>query len=283
MTDSPSLSVLAAVYPLSQEDPWQMAVPQSPHPDREPARPGARGRAGRSSASASLVDQVFNWLATRILSGTYRPGDPLSELAIVEQVGASRTPVREALRRLERDGMVKIIPGRGAFVTDATEREVREIYQCREYLQSLTARLATEHMTPELLERFRAICGQMEEAVANADLPRFFRRNVEFGRLMAECAHNETLNTLAASLGLRVMRLRYLSMGLPTRMEKSLRAHQELIEAFERGDGDAAETIIRVLIHGAAVAILRYHFGLNEQGRPVDLTEQIGDLLADGR
>src|SRR5689334_17531736 len=85
------------------------------------------GRNGRSGSSASLVDDVFKWLASRIMSGAFRPGEALSELAIVEQVGASRTPVREALRRLERDGLVKIIQGRGAFVADVTEREVRDI------------------------------------------------------------------------------------------------------------------------------------------------------------
>jgi DNA-binding GntR family transcriptional regulator len=78
------------------------------------------------------------------------------------------------------------------------------------------------------------------------------------------------------------MRLRYLSMGLPLRMETSLRFHQERLAAFERRDGAAAEAITRQLIHGAAIAILRYHFGVDEQGSPVDLAQEISDLIAEG-
>jgi DNA-binding GntR family transcriptional regulator len=239
-------------------------------------------RTGRSENSASLADHVYSWLASRILSGTIRPGVALSELAIVEQVGASRTPVREALRRLERDGLVKLAQGRGAVVADVTEREVRDIYLCREYLSGLTARLTAEKVTPEQLARFGTLLEGMALAVADADLPRFFRYNVNFGRLMNECADNPTLTDLSGSLGMRVMRLRYLSMGLPTRMETSLRLHQERVAAFERGDGDRAEAITRQLIRGAGVAILRYHFGVNEQGSPIDLSHEISDVIADG-
>jgi DNA-binding GntR family transcriptional regulator len=217
------------------------------------------------------------------MSGAFRAGEALSELAIVEQVGVSRTPVREALRRLERDGLVKIVQGRGAFVADVTEREVRDIYLCREYLTGLAARLTAENLQPHHLAQFQAFVAEMAEAVKDADLPRFFRFNVKFGRLMNEVADNPTLSALSGSLGLRVMRLRYLSMGLPMRMETSLREHQEIVAAFERRDPVAAELHLRELIRGACLAILRYHFGLNEQGRRVDLTEQISDLVAEGR
>ena len=244
-------------------------------PDRSPPEPRS------AAASPSLVDEVFNWVASRIMSGTLRPGEALSELAIVEHVGASRTPVREALRRLERDGLVKVVQGRGAFVADVTEREVRDIYLCREYLSGLSARLAAQNVTDEQLAQFRAYVAEMATAVKNADLPAFFRCNVKFSRLMNESANNPTLSGLLASLGLRVMRLRYLSMGLPTRMETSLGKHQEVVAAFERHDGEAAERVVRELINGAGLAILRYHFGLNEQGLPVDLSEQLQDLIAE--
>jgi DNA-binding GntR family transcriptional regulator len=250
--------------------------------EQERAENGGGERTGRSETSASLADHVYSWLASRILSGTFRPGVALSELAIVEQVGASRTPVREALRRLERDGLVKLAQGRGAVVADVTEREVRDIYLCREYLSGLTARLTAERITSDQLARFRTLLDGMAHAVADADLPHFFRFNVNFGRLMNECADNATLTDLSGSLGMRVMRLRYLSMGLPTRMETSLRLHQERVAAFQRGDGDLAEAITRQLIRGAGVAILRYHFGVNEQGSPIDLSHEISDVIADG-
>ncbi len=244
------------------------------------ARPGAvrRRASGRRLGDASLADQVHDWLSAQITNGALRPGTPLNELSIVEQVGASRTPVREAIRRLQHDGLVRIVRGRGAFVADVTEREVREIYLCRMYLEGLSARLAAEQMTPEALHEFRALLAEMESAVERDDLGSFFRANVAFTRRKGELADNGTLAMLLESLGLRVMRLRYLSMGLPSRMATSFRLHREIVEAFERRDGDAAERLDRELIEGAGQAILRYHFGVTEQSTGHDLTG-IADLL----
>jgi DNA-binding GntR family transcriptional regulator len=211
---------------------------------------------------ASLADVAFDWLASRIMNGTLGPGQPLSELAIVAQVGVSRTPIREALRRLERDGLVKIVPGRGAIVAPVTEREVREIYLCRMNLEALAGRLAAEKATPEALSQFRNLSERLARAKAANDLPLFFRTNVEFTELKWKVADNQVLQQLLESLGLRVMRLRYLSMGLPGRMEASYRLHEEIYKAFERHDGEAAAQITVEIIRGACEAILRYHFGV---------------------
>jgi DNA-binding GntR family transcriptional regulator len=232
---------------------------------------------------ASLTERAYQAISRAIANLELKPGEALKQDRLAKWLSISRTPVREALRRLERDGLVKIVQGRGAFVADVTEREVRDIYLCREYLTGLAARLTAENLQPHHLAQFQSFVAEMAEAVQDADLPRFFRFNVKFGRLMNEVADNPTLSALSGSLGLRVMRLRYLSMGLPTRMETSLRKHQEIVAAFERRDPVAAELHLREVIRGACLAILRYHFGLNEQGRRVDLTEQISDLVAEGR
>jgi DNA-binding GntR family transcriptional regulator len=202
------------------------------------------------------------------MNGTLGPGQPLSELAIVAQVGVSRTPIREALRRLERDGLVKIVPGRGAIVAPVTEREVREIYLCRMNLEALAAKLAAERMTPEALRQFKDLSEQLVQALKANDLPLFFQKNVEFTRLKWRVADNQILQQLLESLGLRVMRLRYLSMGLPERMETSCRLHLDIIAAFERRDGEAAYRINAEIIRGAGDAILRYHFGVSDQHPP---------------
>lgn len=237
-------------------------------------------REGDGKAS-SLVEKVSSWIATRIIEGTFRPGEPLSEQWLVEQVGASRTPVREALRGLARDGLVRLVPGRGAFVADVTEREVSEIYQCRMQLEGLAARLAAERMAPEALATFRHLASAMQEAVDRDDHGAYFQLNLAFGRLKRQVADNSVLTSLLSSLGLRVTRLRYLSMQLPSRLAVSARLHLELVEAFERRDGEAAERINRELISGAHDALLRYYFG-SAQRAPV-LRDEISDFLAGPR
>jgi DNA-binding GntR family transcriptional regulator len=226
----------------------------------------------------SLVDLAFSWLANRITNGTLRPGEPLSEQAIVNQVGVSRTPVREALRRLERDGLVRIVPGRGAYVAHIAEREVREIYVCRAYLEGLAAKLAAANMTPAALEQLRTAVEEMGQAAAQENLQAFFRANVAFHNLKWQVANNQVLQGLLESLGLRVLRLRYLSMGLPNRMETSYRVHQEILEAFERRDGDAAEAGTREVISTACTAILRFHFGITEHGERPDPGHEIAEI-----
>jgi DNA-binding GntR family transcriptional regulator len=215
-----------------------------------------------ATAEQTATDRVTAFLADRIINGTYRPGQPLSEMSVVHSVGASRTPVREALRRLERDGLVRMSAHGGAYVADFSDGDVREIYLCRENLEGLAARLAAENMTAEALAKLRALVNEMARAAGKRDRTEFFRVNVAFGRVKLATGGNEVLNGLIESLGLRVLRLRHLSMGLPGRMEASLALHRALVDAFARHDKAAAERINRELIGGACKAILDYHFGM---------------------
>ena len=97
----------------------------------------------------SLRGKVFDEIREGILSGKYKQQEELKEIALAEELGVSRTPVREALRQLELEGLVKIIPNKGAYVIGLTERDIRDIYAVRSELEGLCARWATEHITEE--------------------------------------------------------------------------------------------------------------------------------------
>ena len=105
----------------------------------------------------SLRGRVFEKLREDILSGVYKDCDELREITIGEEMGVSRTPVREALRQLELEGLVKIIPNKGAYVTGITPKDVQDIYMIRSILEGMCARWATEHITPEQIEQLEEI------------------------------------------------------------------------------------------------------------------------------
>ena len=100
----------------------------------------------------SLRGRVFHRLREDILSGKYKEGDELKEVAIGEELGVSRTPVREAFRQLELEGLIQIIPNKGAYVTGITEKDVKDIYMIRSLLEGLCARWACEHITEAQME-----------------------------------------------------------------------------------------------------------------------------------
>lgn len=100
----------------------------------------------------SLRGRVFHKLREDILNGRYKENEELKEVAIGEELGVSRTPVREAFRQLELEGLIQIVPNKGAYVTGITAKDVKDIYMIRSSLEGMCARLATEHITPEQLE-----------------------------------------------------------------------------------------------------------------------------------
>ena len=108
----------------------------------------------REFKTASLADQVFMKLEGDIIQGIYPKGEILTELRLVEQLGVSRTPVREAFRQLELEGLIQIVPNKGAYVTGITKKDVRDIYMIRSLLEGLCARWATEHITPEQMAEY---------------------------------------------------------------------------------------------------------------------------------
>ena len=105
----------------------------------------------------SLRGKVFQKLREDILSGVYEPREELREISIGEEMGVSRTPVREALRQLELEGLVTIVPNRGAYVTGISSKDVRDIYHVRSMLEGMCARWATEHITEAQIEEMEEI------------------------------------------------------------------------------------------------------------------------------
>lgn len=210
---------------------------------------------------ATLPSRIADRLAVAIIEGRLAPGSRLSEPDLAEAFGTSRTPVREAIRILERDSLVELIPRRGARVSVIDAKRAADLYVCRAHLYGLAAKLACQNMTEDDLAECRSVLAEMDVAVNEEQSSQnYFRLNVSFHQRVTELADNAPLLLMVEQLGRPTLRLRFLSLSTPGRMEASLKAHGELVKSFESGDDLEAEQIVRRVIRDAAVAIQRHHF-----------------------
>lgn len=201
-----------------------------------------------------IRDGVYAHLKGEILSGHLAGGARLAEIALAERLGVSRTPVREAVQRLAQDGLVEVVPNRGARVRTVTPTEVEDTYAVREILDGLAARLAAARRNERDL-------GRMRDALARLDAarPRDFERQVaadlEFHAAVAAAAGNPTLEGVLRGLEENVARLKLLSrehnQDPGTRDD-----HARILGAIEAGDLDAAEAAARAHVNAFRRLIL---------------------------
>lgn len=191
----------------------------------------------------SLPEQIAAQISRRIVSGAYGPGQRILEQAIAAEFKVSRGPVREALRLLEKDGLVTILPRRGAQVTNLSVDEVREIFDLRTVLNGLRDRQLVEGPgRRELLPLVETEVANLARLVREGgDGARYVEIVFELNRLLNDATPNKRLSTILGSLALQT--LRYSRLGLSTleRQRQSLKHWQQLVRAMRDGDGEAAQ------------------------------------------
>ena len=191
----------------------------------------------------SLRGRVFNKLREDILSGIYEDYEELREVAISEEMGVSRTPVREAFRQLELEGLIQIVPNKGAYVTGITEKDVKDIYAIRSLLEGLCARWATKNITKE----------QLEELEENVYLATFHARKGHYEQLsqldnrfhdvLYEACNSKMLEHLLKEYHQYVARVRKKTLSTENRGNKSNEEHEGIMEAIKAGDANLAEQL----------------------------------------
>ena len=187
----------------------------------------------------SLRGRVFRKLREDILSGVYEDQEELREITIGEEMGVSRTPVREALRQLELEGLVTIIPNKGAYVTSIKAKDVADIYHVRSMLEGLCARWATEHITDEQIGRLEEILVLSEFHVqrGNGDTAQVSELYVKFHQVLYEASDSRILEHVLSDFHKYVQMARRLSVKKKERAEKSIAEHRDILEAIRNKDG----------------------------------------------
>lgn len=194
----------------------------------------------------SLSNRVFLKIRDNILNGVYKEQDELRETTIGKELGVSRTPVREALRQLELEGLVTIVPNKGAYVTGITAKDVKDIYIVRSYLEGLCARWATEHITEEQLDELDEIVLLSEfhmkkEGHTNAD--QIAVLDGRFHDVLYEASNSRILGHVLTDFHRYVQMARKSSIVSEERARKSIREHKQILRAIKDKDADLAEQL----------------------------------------
>ena len=189
----------------------------------------------------STVDAVADILREAVLDSVLQPSEWLREMELAQELSVSRTPVREALRRLASEGLVVIAANQGAMVAPMTIEDILEVYAVRENLEGLAARLAAKNRTTEHVEGMKVALEQMRQAVANERISELAHLNLVFHRAVREASENRLLERFLGQVEHGVRRFGDTTLRLPGRAEETLKEHGRIVEAIAAGDTEAAE------------------------------------------
>lgn len=197
----------------------------------------------REFKTVSLADQVFERLETDIITGVYPRGEVLTELKLVENLGVSRTPIREALRRLEQERLIEDTP-RGTMVLGITVDDLIDIMEIRQNIEGLAAYHATKNITPEELEELRQINELQDFYYAKQDLERLRQMDDRFHVAIYELCKRHVICDTLKPLHRKTQRYRRLSIGNNQRLTESIQEHKNIFAAIASGDADLASKLI---------------------------------------
>ncbi len=202
-----------------------------------------------------MSQQASDLLRERIYKHALTPGQRLDEAALAEQLGISRTPLREALKVLSAEGLVDLQPHKGCFVSELTLRDLEEIFPIMATLEGRVAHEVARKRTPAQLKTLDALHEKLERHAAANDVDRYYEVNYLFHDQLQECAGNRWLQIVIGDLRKLLKLSRHHSLRLPGRLAASLAEHRALMQALHRQDAHAAERVMREHLLAQLVAL----------------------------
>ena len=189
-----------------------------------------------------LREIVYEELKLQILTGKIVPGTRMMEVELADEMGVSRTPVREAIRKLEKEGLVTIEPRRGAYASQISTEDMVEILEVRQTMEGMAAYIAAQRMKPDQLKRIQEAEELYNEAVKNGNTADMIFYDSKFHKLIVEASNNKTLLQLIEPLQEMALRFRYLYYDDFKRAENMPYEHQHIIDAIASGNADEAKS-----------------------------------------
>lgn len=203
-----------------------------------------------------LRDVVFQTLRKAILTGELKPGERLMEIHLAEKIGVSRTPIREAIRKLELEGLVTNVPRKGAQVAEISTKGLRDVLEVRRALDSFCAELACERITSEEKDLLKEACKAFEEATKTKDATVIAKADVAFHDIIINATGNERLVALLNNLAEQMYRYRFEYIKDESQHDKLIKEHRELMDAITKGDVETARFVARKHIDNQEKSIL---------------------------
>jgi DNA-binding GntR family transcriptional regulator len=203
-----------------------------------------------------LSKKVYRILKKEIIKGSFEPGDKILEGKIAEQMGISKTPVREAIRELAAEGFVILSPNQGVVVRSVSAKDIREVLQIRSVLEGLAARLATYVITEKKIEELENYNKKMEKLENKIDVFAYSEVDVKFHESIANICENKQLIKIRKNISSQSLRCRISSLRIPGRLQKTTKEHWNIIEAIKAKDPERADRMGRKHIENALKNIL---------------------------
>lgn len=187
-----------------------------------------------------LRDVVFNTLRKAILRGELKPGERLMEIQLANKLGVSRTPIREAIRKLELEGLVLMIPRKGAEVAQITEKNMQDVLEVRKALEELSVQLACERITPEQVEEMKLAAEEFRKVLKSGDVTKIAEADVKFHDIIFDATNNQRLITLLNNLREQMYRFRVEYLKQKECYPQLLEEHDKLIALISGGEVEEA-------------------------------------------
>jgi DNA-binding GntR family transcriptional regulator len=193
----------------------------------------------------SLGERVYRTVRDLILSQVFPPGSKLNVEQICRDLGVSRTPVWDTMRRLESEGLVNAVARHGVFVLNYGADQIRDLFAVRGALEALAVRQAAEQLDGEARAALEAAVAEMERAAGAAEIEQYSRAAIDFHDRVLVAARNPVLSRLLENVYAQILVLRLRSLYLPERVESSVAEHREIFEAVLAGDAERGERLAR--------------------------------------
>lgn len=206
--------------------------------------------------SLPLRETVYLSLRKWILTGQLAPGERLTEIRLGKLMGTSRTPIREAIRKLELEGLVTLTPGSGARVAKFTEEELRDILEVRSSLEMLSASLASQRISEEEKEELKNCCRNFRKTCASGDIMQIVEADIEFHDVILRAARNIKLIEMTSRLADNMYRYRYEYVREKNAYERLIEEHERICDAIISGDPERASEEEKIHIINQQTAVL---------------------------
>ncbi|MBP2072330.1 MULTISPECIES: GntR family transcriptional regulator [Thermoanaerobacterium] len=188
-----------------------------------------------------LRDIVFDYMKNAIITGEFKPGERLMEVQLAEKLGVSRTPVREAIRKLELDGLVVMVPRKGAYVSDLSTKDLLNAFEVRQSLEGLAASLAAERITDDELNKLKEILDKFYEGIAENNTEKLIKYDQEFHDCIFNASRNEKLVQIMNNLQEHVHRFRVKYINDYRKSKKLYQEHKKILESLEMRNAENAQ------------------------------------------
>lgn len=206
--------------------------------------------------NTTLDSKVFRQLEDDILNGKYKEGDAVTEQRISNELGVSRTPVREAFHRLEKEGLIKLVPNKGAIVIGVSVDDLVDIYKIRIRLEGLATRMAAENITESDRERLIETVELTDFYISKNDTEKIKNLDSNFHDIIYSASGSRMIYRTLSDLHRSIKRYRKISLTVPNRLPKSIEEHKKILEAILATDAKAADKLASSHVERALVNVM---------------------------